>query len=74
MQVRPLVHFAVRLLLPNFAPLSIGDGTGEHPTQALLDIFTIQSELGRIGTASTDKEPMRVIFVGDLKNGCVPLI
>lgn len=28
--------------------LNAGDGTGEHPTQALLDIYTIFSELGRL--------------------------
>jgi aspartate carbamoyltransferase catalytic subunit len=45
-----------------------GDGTGEHPTQALLDIFTIKSELGVLG--STDiSQPMVVTLLGDLKNG-----
>lgn len=45
-----------------------GDGTGEHPTQALLDLFTIKAELGGIGGG--DKEnPMVVALVGDLKNG-----
>ena len=28
--------------------INAGDGVGEHPTQALLDLFTIQEELGRI--------------------------
>lgn len=28
--------------------INAGDGTGEHPTQALLDAFTIHSELGTI--------------------------
>ena len=28
--------------------LNAGDGPGEHPTQALLDLYTIQHELGRI--------------------------
>jgi aspartate carbamoyltransferase catalytic subunit len=40
-----------------------GDGTGEHPTQALLDVFTIHTELGS-GPAGK-----RVCFLGDLKNG-----
>ena len=31
--------------------INAGDGVGEHPTQALLDIFTMQKEIGRI----TDK-------------------
>ena len=39
-----------------------GDGTGEHPTQALLDLFTIQEELGHI-------DGLRVAMVGDLKYG-----
>jgi len=28
--------------------INAGDGVGEHPTQALLDIFTMQKEIGRI--------------------------
>lgn len=28
--------------------LNGGDGTGEHPTQALLDVFTIREELGSV--------------------------
>jgi aspartate carbamoyltransferase catalytic subunit len=28
--------------------INAGDGPGEHPTQALLDLFTIQEELGRL--------------------------
>lgn len=42
--------------------ISAGDGVGEHPTQALLDIFTIFSELGTV-------DGMHVAMVGDLKNG-----
>ena len=45
-----------------------GDGPGEHPTQALLDLYTIKSELGQIGSDSSSN-PMIVAFVGDLKNG-----
>jgi aspartate carbamoyltransferase catalytic subunit len=45
-----------------------GDGTGEHPTQALLDLYTIQSELGRIGGDSPEN-PMVITLLGDLKNG-----
>lgn len=41
--------------------LNAGDGTGEHPTQALLDTFTIWDEL------KTD--PKVVVFLGDLKHG-----
>ncbi len=32
--------------------INAGDGAGEHPTQALLDLYTILSELGRIGGES----------------------
>ena len=39
-----------------------GDGSGEHPTQALLDLYTIQKELGRIDTTT-------IAFVGDLRYG-----
>lgn len=39
-----------------------GDGRGQHPTQALLDLYTIQDELGRI-------DGTRVAMVGDLANG-----
>eukprot|EP00039_Didymoeca_costata_P010749 m.145536 g.145536 ORF g.145536 m.145536 type:complete len:2190 (+) comp14948_c0_seq1:133-6702(+) len=38
-----------------------GDGTGEHPTQALLDVFTIREELGTLNNNS-------VTIVGDLKH------
>jgi aspartate carbamoyltransferase catalytic subunit len=48
--------------------INAGDGTGEHPTQALLDLFTIQAELGRIGSSDINN-PMVVTLVGDLKNG-----
>jgi aspartate carbamoyltransferase catalytic subunit len=39
-----------------------GDGTGQHPTQALLDIYTIYKELGSL-------KNLKVAMVGDLKNG-----
>jgi aspartate carbamoyltransferase catalytic subunit len=42
--------------------INAGDGTGEHPTQALLDLFTIREELGRI-------DGLHVAMVGDLKYG-----
>ncbi len=46
--------------------LNGGDGSNEHPTQALLDTFTIFDELKRLGK-STDT--IKVALVGDLKNG-----
>jgi len=42
--------------------LNAGDGAGEHPTQALLDLYTIRAEKGTI-------DGLRVALVGDLKNG-----
>jgi aspartate carbamoyltransferase len=42
--------------------INAGDGVGEHPTQALLDLYTIQSELGRI-------DELHVAMVGDLRYG-----
>nr|XP_032828845.1 CAD protein isoform X2 [Petromyzon marinus] len=42
--------------------INAGDGVGEHPTQALLDIFTIREELGTING-------MTITMVGDLKHG-----
>ena len=39
-----------------------GDGTGEHPTQALLDVFTIEQEVARVNAKV-------ITLAGDLKNG-----
>lgn len=39
--------------------LNAGDGTHEHPTQALLDAFTMRERLGRL-------EGLRVAVVGDI--------
>ena len=42
--------------------INAGDGVGEHPTQALLDMFTIVSELGQV-------DGLTVTMLGDLKYG-----
>lgn len=42
--------------------INAGDGAGEHPTQALLDLFTIQDELGSL-------DGLHVAMVGDLRFG-----
>jgi carbamoyl-phosphate synthase/aspartate carbamoyltransferase/dihydroorotase/carbamoyl-phosphate synthase/aspartate carbamoyltransferase len=42
--------------------INAGDGAGEHPTQALLDLFTIREELGTI-------DGLHVAMVGDLRFG-----
>ena len=39
--------------------LNAGDGTHEHPTQALLDLYTMREKLGRL-------EGLRVAIVGDV--------
>ncbi len=42
--------------------INAGDGVGEHPTQALLDAFTIHEELARM-------DDLTVTMLGDLKYG-----
>lgn len=42
--------------------INAGDGAGQHPTQALLDIYTIRKELGSLRN-------LKVCLAGDLKNG-----
>jgi aspartate carbamoyltransferase len=42
--------------------INAGDGAGEHPTQALLDAFTIREELGRL-------DDLTVTLLGDLRYG-----
>lgn len=48
--------------------INAGDGAGEHPTQALLDLYTISAELGFIGN-SFGGPKMVVTLLGDLKFG-----
>ncbi len=42
--------------------LNAGDGAGQHPTQALLDLYTIVKERGKIAG-------LTIALAGDLKNG-----
>jgi aspartate carbamoyltransferase catalytic subunit len=42
--------------------INAGDGVGEHPTQGLLDLYTIREELGHV-------DGLTVTLLGDLKNG-----
>ncbi|MBA0633790.1 hypothetical protein Godav_028915 [Gossypium davidsonii] len=42
--------------------INAGDGPGQHPTQALLDVYTIEREIGKL-------DGIRVGLVGDLANG-----
>jgi len=46
----------------NHPVINAGDGAGQHPTQTLLDLFTIQSEKKKI-------EGQNVVLLGDLKYG-----
>ncbi len=42
--------------------INAGDGKGQHPTQALLDLYTIYREIGRV-------DNFKIAFVGDLASG-----
>ncbi|KAJ7963752.1 Aspartate carbamoyltransferase, chloroplastic [Quillaja saponaria] len=42
--------------------INAGDGPGQHPTQAFLDVYTIEREIGKL-------DGIRVGLVGDLANG-----
>ncbi len=46
--------------------LNAGDGPNEHPSQALLDLYTIRKELSSHGQSV---EGMHIAMVGDLKHG-----
>ena len=50
-------HFLSRILRASV--INAGDGAHEHPTQALLDLFTIREKLGRL-------EGVRVTILGDI--------
>lgn len=56
-------EFAVGSRIP---VINGGDGANEHPTQALLDLYTIQHELESYGASI---EGMHIAMVGDLKFG-----
>jgi aspartate carbamoyltransferase catalytic subunit len=43
----------------NFSVINAGDGAHEHPTQALLDLFTLKHKLGRV-------EGLKIAIVGDI--------
>ena len=55
-------HYLARIL--NAGVINAGDGTHEHPTQGLLDIFTIREKLGRI-------DGLRVAILGDIMHSRV---
>lgn len=49
-------------LVSDIPVINAGDGTGQHPTQSLLDLYTIQKELGGI-------DGLSIAMVGDLAHG-----
>ncbi len=55
---------ALRVAMHSPAPIiNAGDGIGEHPTQALLDLYTIKARFGE------NINGLTIGFVGDLRNG-----
>ena len=57
-------HVLARHLLPHVRVVNAGDGAHEHPTQGLLDIFTIRQRLGRVAG-------LTVGLVGDIAHSRV---
>lgn len=59
----PEEHAAERAAAVSNVPIiNAGDGAHEHPTQALLDLYTIRNTFGKITN-------QHIVFVGDLKYG-----
>jgi aspartate carbamoyltransferase catalytic subunit len=57
-------HVLAKHLLPHVRVVNAGDGAHEHPTQGLLDIFTIRKRLGRVAG-------LTVGLVGDIAHSRV---
>jgi aspartate carbamoyltransferase catalytic subunit len=57
-------HVLARHLLPHVRIVNAGDGAHEHPTQGLLDIFTVRQRLGRVAG-------LTVGLVGDIAHSRV---
>ena len=64
-QASGAAHFLAKHL-PDTAIINAGDGTNEHPTQALLDAFSIQEKTG-------DLAGKKVVLVGDIMHSRVAL-
>jgi aspartate carbamoyltransferase catalytic subunit len=47
---------------PQISWINCGDGSNEHPTQALLDLFTLKQRFGEL-------KGLKIGFVGDIKHG-----
>ncbi|MEO5573294.1 MAG: aspartate carbamoyltransferase catalytic subunit, partial [Gammaproteobacteria bacterium] len=52
-------HFIARHAAPHISVINAGDGSHAHPTQAMLDMFTIRRHKGEFA-------PLRVAIVGDI--------
>ncbi|MEK6915093.1 MAG: aspartate carbamoyltransferase [Nanoarchaeota archaeon] len=48
--------------ISNVPIINAGDGKGQHPSQALLDVYTLFREFGKI-------DGLKIAFVGDLAHG-----
>jgi aspartate carbamoyltransferase catalytic subunit len=57
-------HVLAKHLLPHVRVINAGDGAHEHPTQALLDVFTIRQRLGKVAG-------LTVGLVGDIAHSRV---
>jgi aspartate carbamoyltransferase len=57
-------------LISEIPIINAGNGNDEHPTQAMLDIFTIYTELSNFGLdlECTVRKTITITFLGDLKN------
>lgn len=58
-----VAEFSKKIQVP---VINAGDGSGEHPSQALLDYYTIDQEFTRLGK---NIDGMHIAMVGDLKHG-----
>lgn len=55
-------HASLAASVSSVAIINGGDGKAEHPTQAVLDMYTIQNELGQL-------DGLKVVIGGDLAHG-----
>lgn len=62
-QINSVAEFSTGSSVP---VINGGDGANEHPTQALLDLFTIQAEMARFGKGI---DGINIVLMGDLKHG-----
>ncbi len=57
-------HFIANNVAPHISVLNAGDGQHAHPTQAMLDVFTLRQQKGAF-------EPLSVAIVGDIMHSRV---